>query len=141
MADTRATFDPSNMRAASGRALVNPRVMRGQRDHARARLDVPARLLTMEGTVPCMAIDASCCGAKLSAETAPRVGTMVVVQGLPHELFGDVRWSSRGRFGIAFDEPLPLAQVIALRRYAEGEGARQREAVLSTVRTWVTGQQ
>lgn len=112
---------------------------RGQRDHARARLNVPIRLVTFSGTEPCTLVDLSCTGAKIAAEQCPRVGGMVVVEGIPIELFGTVRWSRQGYFGVEFERALAAAQVVELRHYADLETARQKAAQIEYARGWVTG--
>ena len=111
----------------------------GKREFSRARLSLPGRLVTFSGTSPCTLIDLSRSGAKLGASTCPRVGAMVVVEGLPIELFGTVRWSVTGLFGIAFETPLPLDRVVSLRYHADDETERQKQATLSQARSWVTG--
>lgn len=109
------------------------------RGYSRARLHLPARLVTFGGTAACTLIDLSRSGAKLAAAECPRVGSMVVVEGLALELFGTVRWAAGGAFGIAFDTAIPLERVIALRHYADGEAERQMQAQLTHAREWVQG--
>lgn len=111
----------------------------GKRHFPRARLNLPARLVTFNGTSDCTLIDLSRSGAKLGASDCPRAGSMVVVEGLPLELFGTIRWSARGLFGIEFDRSLPLEQVVALRRYADHEAERQKQAQIAYARNWVQG--
>ena len=111
----------------------------GKRHFSRARLNLPARLVTFNGTTACTLIDLSRSGAKLGATDCPRVGAMVVVEGLPLELFGTVRWSVSGFFGFEFESPMPLDQVVALRRYADNEAERQRQALVNHARNWVAG--
>lgn len=111
----------------------------GQRHFPRARLNLPARLVTFSGTTSCTLVDLSRSGAKLAAEASPKVGSMVVVEGLPIELFGTVRWSVRGFFGFQLDMPISLERVVALRHYADHEAERQREAAIAQARRWVTG--
>lgn len=64
---------------------------------------------------------------------------MVVIEGLPLELFGTVRWSRSGLFGFEFETVVNVEQIIALRRYADGESARQKEAEITYARNWVQG--
>jgi hypothetical protein len=111
----------------------------GKRYFSRARLNLPARLVTFNGTSACTLIDLSRSGAKLGGNECPRVGAMVVVEGLPIELFGMVRWSAKGLFGFEFEAPLPLERVIAMRYYADDEAARQNAAQLAYARNWVQG--
>ncbi len=111
----------------------------GKRYFSRARLNLPARLVTFNGTTDCTLIDLSRSGAKLGARECPKVGSMVVVEGLPLELFGTVRWSVTGLFGFEFEAPLPLERVVSLRYYADDEAERQKQATISYARNWVTG--
>ena len=112
---------------------------RGQRTHSRARLNLPARVITVNGTLACALIDVSSTGAKIASTECPKVGGMVVVEGLPLELFGTVRWQLSGLFGFEFDVPISLEKVIALRQYAEGERHRQKTAEITYARNWVQG--
>lgn len=114
-------------------------LIRGQRAHARARLNVAARVVTIDGAASCTLVDVSCTGARLRAMTCPKVGALVVIERLPFELFGVVRWSGGGDCGIDFDQPLALDEVVTLRRYAEGEHARSRQAEVDHVRSFVDG--
>lgn len=121
-------------------ALSSPLpVQPGKRLSPRARLNLPARLVTFSSTGPCTLIDLSRSGAKLAATQAPRVGAMVVVEGLPVELFGTVRWSAHELFGVEFDIAMPLDQVVALRHYADDEEERQKRAQLAYAQSWVQG--
>lgn len=119
-------------------AIAAPPLTPGQRQFARARLNLPAKLITFNGSLPCTLLDLSQSGAKLNARERPRVGSMVVVEGLPIELFGTVRWSGFEQFGIELEQSLPLDRVVALRRYADTAPSReQRVAVFA--RNWVLG--
>lgn len=110
-----------------------------RRGSARARLGLPARLVTFSGTNPCVVLDLSSTGARIAAEVRLRVGMMVVVEGIPVELFGTVRWVETGTFGVSFDTPLPHANVVAMRHHADLEPERERRALLEDVRRWVQG--
>ena len=111
----------------------------GERQFARARLNVPARLVTFSSTSPCTVVDVSCSGAKIGARNCPRVGAMVVIEGLPVELFGTVRWTAADTFGVEFDTSLPVEQVIALRVHSDGERKRQEEEQIAYARSWAKG--
>jgi hypothetical protein len=124
-------------RAAS--TVADLRLLPGQRSHARARLNLPARLVTFNATMACTLIDLSQTGAKLGARECPRVGALVVVEDLPIELFGTVRWTAHELFGIEFDVPLPLEPVVKLRRFADTADTRRRQAALTYARDWVQG--
>ena len=131
-------LDNAGMSLAALNPILPP-IDAGKRYFSRARLNLPARLVTFNGTTPCTLIDLSRSGAKLGSGECPKAGSMVVVEGLPLELFGSVRWAVRGFFGLAFDAPLPLDRVVSLRYYADDEAERQKQAVISQARSWVTG--
>lgn len=114
-------------------------IYRGQRDFARARLNLPARIVTFNGTSACALIDMSRTGAKIGAGDCPRIGSMVIIEGLPMELFGTVRWARSSLFGFEFDGQVTHDDVIAMRQYADGEGARQKQAQLTYAKNWVQG--
>ena len=116
-----------------------PPICAGERRFARARLNVPARLVTFGGNSACTVIDVSCTGAKIKAGSCPRIGAMVVVEGLPFELFGTVRWTIADKFGLEFDTALPVEQVIAMRTHSDGERKRQENEHIAYARTWATG--
>lgn len=118
---------------------AQPPLHAGQRHFSRARLNLPARLVTFAGTTSCTLIDLSRSGAKIGAAQTPRVGAMVVIEGLPLELFGTVRWRTETLFGFEFDTDIPLEKVIAMRQYGEGEQERQKCAQITYARDWVRG--
>lgn len=111
----------------------------GQRNHSRARLNLPARLVTFREVTQCTLVDVSCSGAKLRSNQCPNPGESALVDGLPVELFGTVRWVDRGFFGVEFDDLLPLDRVVALRHFADEHPERQKQAVVNHARRWVTG--
>ena len=112
---------------------------RGQRTHSRARLNLPARVITFNGTLACTLVDVSITGAKVTSTECPKVGAMVVVEGLPLELVGTGRGPMTGSFGFEFDVPVGIEKVIGLRQYAEGERERQKTAEITYARNWVQG--
>ena len=119
--------------------FTQARLYRGQRTKSRARLNLAARVVTFNGTFACTLVDLSQTGAKIASTESPKAGSMVVIEGLPLELFGTVRWQLGGVFGFEFDVPLPVEKVIDLRHYAEGERKRQESAVITYARNWVQG--
>lgn len=114
-------------------------IYRGQRSSARARLNLPARIVSFNGTSACTLIDMSRAGAKIGASDCPRVGSMVIIEGLPIELFGTVRWSRSSLFGFEFDCEITHENVVAMRHHADGEAERQEQAQLTYARNWVQG--
>lgn len=116
-----------------------PPLAAGQRACARARTRLPARLVTFSGTQTCTLEDISRTGAKLRASPPPRVGAMVMVEGLPLEIFGTVRWTEGATFGIAFDRAIAHDAGVAMRRHADAAIARQDDECVAYAREWVQG--
>ena len=120
-------------------SCAQPPLVAGERAAARARLNRAARLVTFNGTSACTLVDMSRSGAKVRAAECPRIGAMLVVEGLPIELFGTVRWSRAGAFGLEFERAIATEQVIAMRSHADGETQRQEQNRTQYARSWVTG--
>lgn len=125
--------------ATAFKPSTQPPIHRGQRINPRARLNLPGRVMSFNGTFACTLIDLSQTGAKVGSTECPKVGSMVVIEGLPLELFGTVRWQLSGLFGFEFDVPVSIGKVIELRHYAEGERERQKAAEITYARNWVQG--
>ncbi len=121
----------------SDNAPVSEPVTLGRRGAARARLALPARMMSFDGGAACTLIDASQSGAQIGASEPPPPGAMVVIEIRGHELeemagtkgfaerfgviefFGTVSWASKNRFGIAFDEEIDRDLVVILRQIAD----------------------
>ncbi|WP_394728998.1 PilZ domain-containing protein [Altererythrobacter sp. GH1-8] len=112
-------------------------VTHGRRGASRARLMLPARTESFDGSYPCTLVDASQTGAQIASKSVPRTGSMMVVEirgrdleemaGMPGladkfgvvEFFGTVTWVRDGRFGIQFDEQVGYDLVVILRQIAD----------------------
>lgn len=127
------------MQVAPRSTTVSPTGFPVQRGHARARLNLRARLVTFSGTHPCTVVDLSCTGARIASAQAVRVGATVVVDGIASELFGTIVWAEKGCFGMAFEIPLPLAEVVTLRGDADRAPEHERRASIEYARRWVQG--
>lgn len=120
----------------SQRSAVPP----GRRANARVRLHIPARLILLTATQHCILEDLSVTGAAIiPQESLPPVGTSAILQCEGIEAFGNIQWSRYGRCGIMFDEQLPLACVIALRRVADAYEDNERDRFRQSARAWVQG--
>lgn len=124
-------------KASDPKVVGNPTY--GRRGAARARLALPARLVSFDGTVSCMVLDVSETGAQIGCDGVPRVGAMVVIELPTIEFFGDVAWVKGKRFGIHFEEPLPFEQVVELRRKADGFDRNERKELLKIAEEFVSG--
>lgn len=92
----------------------------GRRAVPRVRLYVPAEAILLLGHEKCVLEDLSQQGARimLSGRTLrPGYGIVIQIQAL--DVFATVIWAEEQRFGLQFDEPLPLPSVIALRHFAD----------------------
>lgn len=103
------------------------------------RLRIPATIILLSGKYPCRLDDLSQTGARLTIDSAPLPGAsgVLVVNGI--EAFGEVVWNSMGRAGMAFDEPMPLDQVIAVRHFADSFAEHEQLARERMVRDFVQG--
>ncbi|NVE93416.1 PilZ domain-containing protein [Altererythrobacter lutimaris] len=111
----------------------------GRRGAARARLALPGRMVTFDGTTSCMILDVSQTGAQIGCDEPPRVGAMAVIEFPPIEFFGNVAWALDTRFGMHFDEPLDQEMVIELRRQADSYDRSERRHLLKMAEEFVTG--
>lgn len=105
------------------------------------RLRIPATIILLSGRYACRLDDLSQSGARITIEAVPppRASGVLVVNGF--EAFGEVVWSSTGRAGLAFDEPMPLDQVIAIRHFADSYADHEQKARERMVRDFVQGRQ
>lgn len=112
----------------------------GRRASARVRLGLPARLELLTGTFTCRLDDISQSGAKIAmAANLPPVGASAVLMINGIEGFGEVVWQ-RGQFlGMQFDEPLPLASVVALRQLRDDFDRRVEESQRRDAEEFVRG--
>ncbi|MBA4354441.1 MAG: PilZ domain-containing protein [Novosphingobium sp.] len=111
-----------------------------RRAEARLRLHIPARLILLTGVQHCMLEDLSVTGAALIPQDGlPHVGVSGIVQCESLEAFGTIRWARYGRCGVMFEDRLPLANVIALRHFADAYEQNERENFRERARAWVQG--
>ncbi|MEO0363734.1 MAG: PilZ domain-containing protein [Pseudomonadota bacterium] len=91
-----------------------------RRGHARYRCSFP---LDLPGLGPGRMVDVSRAGAKIAAETTPKVGARLKVDVLGEQVRGAVVWSNRRFFGLRFERLIPEETVSRLRipKAAAGE--------------------
>lgn len=109
----------TGQRAFSAAIARSEYVTHGRRGASRARLLLPGRLVSFNGTMACTVFDASQTGAKIACAELPRIGSTLVVELPPVEFFGTVAWIDDGLFGLKLDEPLAVEEIIELRRQAD----------------------
>ena len=110
----------------------------GRRRHSRLRLCLPARLITLDGTLPATLLDLSFRGAKVLASFAGlRPGSNAVLTWCEFEAFCKVAWLKDDLFGLDFDVPLRPKVLIATRDLADA--APRVDAGRLAARDWVAG--
>ncbi|WP_169793756.1 PilZ domain-containing protein [Novosphingobium fuchskuhlense] len=116
-----------------------PRIT-GRRAMPRVRLYVPAQVELLQGTANCLLDDLSQTGARVTmAGRMPTPGANLVlrIQGL--DAFGTVVWSQSARFGIQFEDVLPLHDVVNLRHFADAYVDHEADLARSNARQFVQG--
>lgn len=109
------------MSALLSKQIVPMPHMTGRRAMPRVRLYIPAQVLLLQGLEKCLLDDLSQSGARVTmAGRVPMPGAGVVLKAKGLDVFGTVVWSQGARFGIAFEEPLPLHDVVNVRHFADG---------------------
>jgi hypothetical protein len=119
--------------------LPKPRIT-GRRAAPRARLFVPAEVLLLQGLEKCLLDDLSQHGARITLGThMPRPGSGVVLQIEDLDAFGTVIWVNGQRFGLQFEDTLPLPQVVLIRHYADAYPAQEAARNARNLRTFGPG--
>jgi hypothetical protein len=110
----------------------------GRRRHSRLRVHLPARLITLDGTLHATLVNLSFRGAKvtLTAASASRGASAVLTWG-SFEAFCTVSWSQGQMCGLDFDEPLKPQVLIATRDLADATPPVDASRVAA--RNWAVG--
>lgn len=115
----------------------------GRRGSARLRLAIPARFVSVYSTQDCLLLDVSRTGARLALGVPLAVGQSGFIALGRFEVFGTIirleRESGGGVNAMVFDDPLPKADVLEIRRFAEQFETREQASVIEAARRWVTG--
>jgi hypothetical protein len=94
----------------------------------------------LQGQEKCTLDDLSQTGARITLPDAmPRPGSSALLIIERFEFFGTIVWVSGKRFGLQFDEAVPLAQVISVRHYADAYAEQERIISRTNARTFVQG--
>ncbi|WP_191229163.1 PilZ domain-containing protein [Aurantiacibacter xanthus] len=99
----------------------------GRRRDSRLRLSVPGRLITLTDTHKISLRDISQSGAKLVLPEQVQQGEDGVLEWLDFEAFGTIVWTHKGLAGMAFDEPLPTAVLLATREKFDSRAFKSHE--------------
>ncbi len=91
----------------------------GKRAHARLRVRLPAKLITLHGECRPALIDLSAGGARVGKPGLECHPGKAILQWAGYEAFGQIVWARDGLAGMRFEEPIPDAWVMATRKLAE----------------------
>ena len=92
----------------------------GRRRHSRLRVHLPAKLITLDGTLSATLLNLSFSGAKLLLGTkVVPPGSSAVLNWGAFEAFCTVAWVAGGHCGLDFEEPLQPEVLIATRDLAD----------------------
>ena len=104
----------------ASRKSASPDASSGRRRHSRLRVHLPAKLITLGGTIQVVLLNLSFSGAKvLLGKGAVQRGSSAVLNWGNFEAFCTVAWSEGGHCGLDFDEPLAPQVLIATRDLAD----------------------
>jgi hypothetical protein len=118
---------------------ARPRIT-GRRAMPRVRLYIPAQVMLLNGMQNCLLDDLSQTGARVTlAGRMPQPGSGVVLKAKGLDVFGTVVWSEGARFGILFDEPLPLHDVVNVRHFADAWTEHEAAQARRNARMFVQG--
>ena len=110
-----------------------------RRRHSRLRVHLPARLITLHGTLPATLINLSFSGAKIVVGSASVArGASGVLTWGSFEAFCSVAWSDGGKCGLDFDEPLKPHMLIETRDLADSTSGIDADRVAA--QNWSAGQ-
>jgi hypothetical protein len=116
-----------------------PRIT-GRRASPRVRLCIPAQVLLIQGLENCLLDDLSQAGARVTiAAKLPSPGAGVILRAKGLEVFGTVVWAQGARFGLQFEEPLALHDVVNVRHFADAYVDHERAIQRRNARNFVQG--
>lgn len=123
--------------------VANEDAVTGRRGAARARVTLPARFETLNGTASAIIHNISVTGALIEAAVPPPIGADGILTFGGLECFGTVQWVRSRWCGFAFDDRLSQSTVISLRStYDSGEIAAGLKAQINdAAQRWAQGRQ
>jgi hypothetical protein len=110
----------------------------GRRTAPREITPLLAVYTTVTRSHSALLVDVSSTGGRLRAPTLPEAGDDVLVTLSHVRAFGTVAWVQDDLFAVAFDEPLPDADLVALRQIV-ARGFGFAPDIMSAIDDWVLG--
>jgi len=118
----------------------NDPLRRGRRADRRADIVLPASIDAVTGRRRTNLLDISSFGACLEGANLPPNGREVILKCGTVDAFGTVAWSTGGRCGVRFDQPISAVTLIALRRVATAAREQDQTAEeLHAIADWMNG--
>jgi hypothetical protein len=111
----------------------------GRRSNARARLNIPARVVLLDGYCGCTVENLSRKGARIVCEWELRRGDQGILQRDGLDQFFTVQWVRDGACGLNFEDPVPDESIVALRQVADNFEHHTTERMRDLGREWVEG--
>jgi hypothetical protein len=113
----------------------------GKRAESRLRVNLAARLMALDFTLPVTLRDLSRYGARIERAGTPLKCCDAVLTWREFEAFGRIIWSHSGETGIGFYDPIPLEWLIATRDLGgDADLKKNRELARRHAHAWVRGQ-
>lgn len=118
-----------------------------RRQRSRLRTCLPARLVTLDASLPATLLDLSLTGARLQlGQGGLRTPTLrpqepVMLHWGPYDQFGTLVWRSGAFAGVQFDVPVAPADLVATRDLQDDYAGRggHRHDTATHARAWVEG--
>ena len=111
----------------------------GRRGNARARLNIPARIVLLDGYCGCTVENLSRDGARVVCEWELKRGDQGIIQREGLDQFFTVRWVRDGSCGLNFDDPVAEETIFALRRLADDYEGYSEGRAREFGRKWAQG--
>jgi hypothetical protein len=112
----------------------------GRRRSGRARLEIPARLVLLEGYYSCTVDNLSRSGARITCERELRRGDQGILKRDGLDQFFVVQWVRGERCGLRFDDNWVTEEAIReLRMLSDVQGEEGDAALREAGRNWARG--
>jgi hypothetical protein len=113
----------------------------GKRRHARLRVRLPAKLITLDGEFRVVLCDLSTGGARVGKPGLFLAGGEAVLLWDRFEVFGTLAWCRSGLFGVHFEAPIAKEWVMATRELDSATRLPDDDELnRQAAREWIVGQ-
>ena len=122
---------------SSARSAIG--IFPSRRRNARARLNLPARVVLLDGYCSCTVENLSRDGARIACEWDLRIGDQGILKRDGLDQLFTVKWVSDGKCGVDFDDSVSQETILALRWVADNYETHRRARLKEFGRKWVEG--